>query len=63
MDKAVVHIEILKSEALEIKNIQLIEDFQVDEITTTITHQADDEDEDLDVNPEKLEKQAKKNNE
>ena len=63
MDKAIVHIEIPESEALEMENIQLVVDSKVDKTTLTITHQADHENEDLDINPEELEKQAKYNNE
>ena len=63
LDEAIVHIEIPESEALEMEDIQLVEDSEVDETTSTITRQADHEDEDLDVNPEDSEDQAKDNDE
>ena len=63
LDEAIVHIEIPESEALEMEDIQLVEDSEVDETTTTITRQADHEDENLDVNPEESEELAKENDE
>ena len=63
LDDATVHIEIPKSEALKIEDIQLVEDSEVDKITPTITRQSDHEDEELDMNPEKSEQQAKDNDE
>ena len=41
LDDAIAHIEIRESEALEMEDIQLVEDSEVDEITTPITCQAD----------------------
>ena len=45
------------------EDIQLIEDSKVDEITPTITRQANHEDEDLDMNPEESGQQVKDNDE
>ena len=55
LDNAIVRIEIPESEVLEMEDIQLIKDFEVNEITPTITCQADYEYEDLDMNPEESE--------
>ena len=63
LDETIVHIEISESEAIKMEDIQLVEDSAVDEATPTITRQADHEDEDLDVNPEESEEQAKDNDE
>ena len=63
LDKAIVHIKIPESKALEIKDIQLVENSEVDETTSTIIRQADHEDEDQNVNFEESEEQAKDNDE
>ena len=63
LDDAIVHIEILESEALEIEDIQLVQDFEIDEITPIITCQADHEDEDHNMNLEESKQQAKDNDE
>ena len=55
LDDAIVHIEIPESEALEMEDIQLVEDSEIDEIKPTITRQADHEDKDLNMNPEESE--------
>ena len=59
LDKVIIHIEILESEAKEMEDIQLVEDAKIDKPTPTITRQADHEDEDFDENFEKSERQAK----
>ena len=50
MDNTIVYIEIPELEALEIEDIQLVEDFEVDKTIPTIRRLADYKDEDLDMN-------------
>ena len=52
LDDAIVHIEIFESKALEMEDIQLVENFEVNKTIPTITRQADYEQEDLDMNLE-----------
>ena len=59
LDKAIVHIEIPELEAKEIKDIQLIEDAEVDEPTLKVMYQANHKDKDLDDNLEESKTQAK----
>lgn len=56
LDKAIVYIGIFELKVLKIKNIQLVENFEIDKTTPTITHQTDQKDEDLDINFKKLKK-------
>ena len=53
LDKAIVYIEIPKSKAKEMEDIQLVKDVKVDELISIVTRQVDHEDEDLDENFEK----------
>lgn len=50
LNKVIVNIEIHKSKALEIENIQLVEDAKIDKSISTITYQTNHKEEYLDIN-------------
>lgn len=56
LNKAITHIEIIKLEVLETKNIQLVKNLKVDKTSLIIICQTDYKNKDLDINLKKLEK-------